>query len=142
MWPQWWLPVVRLFAERLRMCSPAQGQRLSKSCGDPYSNPFKLPGNFDYQYVNRDAHYSGQKRSCSSAQVASVKAPGHSRVGSALDDGAAIWEKCDLVIVGPKFQNEIAMPHLAVRTKRTTQSHEIHRALALVDLYRVPAAHS
>jgi hypothetical protein len=28
------------------------------------SFPFELPGNFDYHYVNRDAHYSGQKRSC------------------------------------------------------------------------------
>src|SRR3954470_9110829 len=84
--------------------------------------PFELPGNFDYHYVNRDAHYSGQKRSCCppgclglDTDKTRIKTTRDSRVGGSLDDGSAIGEDRDLVIVGPELQDEIRMSHFAMR---------------------------
>src|SRR5437868_12174432 len=83
-----------------------------------------------------------EPRAWLSAQEAGVKAARNGGIGSALDDGAAVGKKCDLVIVWPEFQYKIRVTNPAVGPKRTIERNEIHGTLAFVNLDRIPATQS
>jgi len=71
--------------------------------------------------------------------IASVEAAGDRRVGGALDDGAAIGEKCHLVGLVPEFQDEIIVADEAMRLEAAVHLCEVNGTLALMDLHRIPA---
>ena len=76
----------------------------------------------------------------SASNESRVQAARDGGVAGSLDDGPAVWKKGHLIRITPELQHESIVLDSAVCPQPSRHFSEIHGPVALVDLYRVPAA--
>ena len=74
------------------------------------------------------------------SHIFSIQTSCDSRIRRTLDDGPSIGEKCQLVGVVPKLQDEVVVADHAMGLEAAVHLDEVDGALALMDLHGIPAA--
>src|SRR6185437_3934034 len=71
-----------------------------------------------------------------------VQAAGDACIGCSLDDGPAVRKQGEFVGIAPELQDKVVMFDCPVGLKAGAHFDEIHWPVALMNLDRIPAAHS